>query len=321
MLVQEGMRSSLTCPLIVQGRPVGFMYFTHDQPGAYATAHVEFFQQIAGQLALIVEKGRLYSELATRTEIIAAQNRQMRQELETARTLQRALIPARPPAFPGLDVAFTYEPATVIGGDVLDLIEIPYRGVLFFVGDAMGHGVQAALLMAVVKTALHGAIAVADCAPAAVLGRVNRNLMNLLEGRLVTAACGLLDPTSRRLDLALAGHPRPWLVSARDRGAEAVGAAALPLGFDPAAAYPEVSLRLEAGDTLVVYTDGLVETENATDAMYGPERPVGLLGEHAREPVRVILERLRADLEAHRSHAPRADDLTILMLQTCGRPS
>ncbi len=310
------MRSSLTCPLVLQGHPVGFLYFTSDQPGVYANAHVEFFSQIADQLAMILEKGRLYSALAEKAEIIAAQNVRMKHELEMARTLQRALIPRRPLRFEGVDAAFAYEPATAIGGDLLDLIRVPYRGLLFFVGDAMGHGVQAALLMAVVKTALHGAITVADCSPAAVLGRVNRNLCSLVEGRFVTAVCGLLDPSSGTLDLAVAGHPYPWLVSWRDRGAQPVGQGALPLGLESAATFPEETLRLEPGDALVTFTDGLTEAQSpilVTMAQNGPpncwpdtpaNRPPPSWNGSARISMRTA------------AGTPHVDDLTILVLRT-----
>ncbi len=89
-IVGEGMRSSLTCPLIVGGRPVGFLFFSSDQPNTYSDVHVEFLQEIAAQLSVIVDKGRLYSDLAEQAAIIERQNAQFNKELEMARGLQRA---------------------------------------------------------------------------------------------------------------------------------------------------------------------------------------------------------------------------------------
>lgn len=146
LIVREGMRSSLTCPLIAQGRPIGFLFFSSDQPGTYSDVHVEFFQEIAGQLAVILEKGRLYSELAQQAAVIERQNRQMTKELEMVPSLQRSFIPDRLPALPRLEAAFVYEPAIQVGGDLLDFVPLANGQALIFVGDAMGHGVQAAML-------------------------------------------------------------------------------------------------------------------------------------------------------------------------------
>ena len=141
------MRSSLTCPLIERGRPIGFLFFSSDRVGAYSRRHVTFFQQIAGQLSVIVEKGRLYSELAEQAATIERQNRQFTKELEMGRRLQRTMIPQRSLVLPGLDLAFLYEPAIQIGGDILDAVPLADGSLLAFVGDAMGHGVEAAMLI------------------------------------------------------------------------------------------------------------------------------------------------------------------------------
>ena len=124
LIVREGMRSSLTCPLIVQGKPVGFVFFSSVDKDAYSNAHVAFFQQIAGQLATIVEKGRLYSGLAEQKAVVDAQNLAMTRDLQMARQVQQNLTPRKPPRVPGLEIAFQYEPASQVGGDVLDIVPV-----------------------------------------------------------------------------------------------------------------------------------------------------------------------------------------------------
>ncbi len=188
LIVSEGMRSSLTCPLIERGRPIGFLFFSSDRVGTYSHRHVTFFQQIAGQLSVIVEKGRLYSELAEQAATIERQNRQFTKELEMGRRLQRAMIPQRSLVLPGLDLAFLYEPAIQIGGDILDAVPLADGSLLAFVGDAMGHGVEAAMLMAAAKTSLHTAVR-RNHQPTAILEEINRELFELIGDRFVTAAC------------------------------------------------------------------------------------------------------------------------------------
>ena len=106
LIVREGMRSSLTCPLVVQDTPVGFVFFSSVRPGTYSAAHVGLFQQIAGQLSAIVEKSRLYGELASQNTVIEKQNEAMTRDLDMARQVQQALVPRVAPQVPGLEIAF-----------------------------------------------------------------------------------------------------------------------------------------------------------------------------------------------------------------------
>ena len=134
LIVREGMRSSLTCPLIVQDSPVGFVFFSSACPGTYSNVHVGFFQQIAGQLSAIVEKSRLYGELAQQKALIESQNLAMTRDLDMARLVQEALIPQAAPQLAGLEIAFGYEPMVQVGGDVLDIIPLSDGRVLFLWG-------------------------------------------------------------------------------------------------------------------------------------------------------------------------------------------
>ncbi len=214
LIEREGIRSSLTCPLTVQGVPVGFIFFSSFNKNTYSNVHVAFFQQIAGQLATIVEKGRLYDELAEHEAIIEKQNLLMAHDLTMARQVQQALIPQTAIAVPGVEIAFAYEPAVQVGGDILDILPLPDGRVLFFVGDAMGHGVRAALVMSIVKTALHSAVR-SDPRPATVLASINRVLAQFFSDYFVTAACCLLGPGPLQGELSLAGHAGPLRYRAR----------------------------------------------------------------------------------------------------------
>ena len=290
LIVREGMRSSLTCPLVVQGKPIGFLFFSSDQPDAYSHVHVEFFQEIAGHLAVILEKGRLYSELAEQAAIIERQNRQMTRELEMARGLQRSFIPERPPPVPGLEIAFVYEPAIQIGGDILDILPLSDGRVLIFIGDAMGHGVEAAMLMAVAKTALHTAVRTTSD-PAAIFQQINRELADLIGDRFVTAACARLDPATGTADVALAGNVQPLRFDASSGQVNQLGDSGLPLGIKATETYATVRYEFPPGDTLVFCTDGLVEATNPRGEAYGDERLAALVREPWTTPTRQACSR------------------------------
>ncbi|MCI0461947.1 MAG: SpoIIE family protein phosphatase [Gemmataceae bacterium] len=341
LIVREGMRSSLTCPLVVHGRPVGFLFFDSDRPETYRRAHVEFFQQIAGQLAVIVEKGRLYSELAEQAAVIERQNQQLRRELDLARQFQRAMIPSPALRVPGLTLAFAYRPALEVGGDILDIVPLPDGRTLVFVGDAMGHGVDSAMVMAATRTALLTAVRPScGCAgvkmncssvdPAELLRRINDELYEMLRGeRYVTAVCALLDPASGRAELALAGHPNPLHVSAATGEVSRPGDGGLALGLRAGVTFPTRCCRFEPGDTLVFFTDGVVEAKDARGQFYGEERLLEVVRRHLRDcwpaagsqPGRrrdpgELLRAIEADLQGHCGALSPNDDLTVLVLQS-----
>jgi serine phosphatase RsbU (regulator of sigma subunit) len=314
LIVREGIRSSLTCPLIVQGTAVGFLFFSSVHKNIYSDVHVAFFQQVASQLATIVEKGRLYSELAEHQAIIEKQNRAMAYDLEMARQVQQALIPPPISGLPGVEIAFAYEPATQVGGDILDIIPLADGRLLLFVGDAMGHGVRAALVMSIVKTALYSALQF-DPHPGAVLTHINHTLAGFLSDHFVTAVCCLLEPGARRGRFAVAGHPGPLWFQAAKRDVVQQGTPALPLGIAGGTQYAAASLELEAGDALVFSTDGIVEAFDPQGVQYGAERFRANVRRHGRQSAQELCAGIQRDHAKHCKDCPREDDLTLLVVK------
>jgi len=314
LILGEGMRSSLTCPLIVQGKPVGFIFFSSTDKGTYSNAHVAFFQQIAGQLATIVEKGRLYSELAEKKAVVEEQNLAMTRDLQMARRVQQTLVPQKAPALRGLEIAFGYEPASQVGGDVLDIVPLDGGRVLFFIGDAMGHGVQAALVMSAVKAALHSAIP-SDPRPASVLTRINKVIARLLGDRFVTAACCLIDAAGPAAELALAGHAAPLRYRRQTGDVVQEGAAGLVLGIDENAQYETTSIALGSGDTLVFSTDGLDEAFDPNGNQYGAKRLKNDVLRHGGSSAEELCASIQRNLREHCRGHVMEDDLTLLVVK------
>ena len=314
LIVDEGLRSSLTCPLIVEGRPVGFVFFSSTLKDTYRDVHVAFFQQIAGQLSTIVEKGRLYDELAEQKATVERQNVMMTDELEMARRVQRALIPAAEPDLPGLDVAFVYEPVQQVGGDILDIIPLGDGRVLLFVADAMGHGIQAALVMSVVKAALGSAVE-SDPRPEKVLAEINHVVTRLFDDRFVTAACCLIDSHGRRAELALAGHSAPLWYRAGMKNVAQHNRPSLPLCISKDTEYCAAPIALGTGDVLVFSTDGITEAFDRDGNQYGDERLKDCLLRHADSSAGELSAAIRRDLDAHCGDRRREDDLTLLVVK------
>ncbi|MEV6569488.1 SpoIIE family protein phosphatase [Streptomyces sp. NPDC051577] len=181
--------------------------------------------------------------------------------------LQHAIMPPAPAPLdaPGIRIGVRYRPAesqALIGGDWYDSVVLPNRQVLLCVGDVAGHGIEAATGMVVLRNALRG-LAVTGAGPAQLLTWLNAVAHHLTSDLTATAVCGIFDPDRRVLRWARAGHLPPILV----RGARATAfplAKGLLLGAVPNAEYEEEEVQLEAEDTVLMYTDGLVERRDTS---------------------------------------------------------
>ncbi|MGW8358333.1 SpoIIE family protein phosphatase [Streptomyces wedmorensis] len=225
--------------------------------------------------------------------------------------LQHAIMPpVKPPLdAPGLDVAVRYRPAeseSLVGGDWYDTVVLPSKKVLLCVGDVAGHGVEAATGMVVLRNALRG-LAVTGAGPGQLLSWLNSVAHHLTAQVTATAVCGIYDPASRTLRWARAGHLPPVLV----RGDDAVDLPLLRgllLGALAEAEYEETELRLEPGDTVLMYTDGLVERRDTA-----VHDSVAQLLTVARQPSDSLEHRL--DQLLARSKSDTDDDTCVVGVQ------
>jgi serine phosphatase RsbU (regulator of sigma subunit) len=220
------------------------------------------------------------------TEERAAEEHRLAIRLQEAIT-PRSAVPDELVAAAGLDVAARYRPSgegSLVSGDWYDTVLLPSKKVLLVVGDIAGHGLDAVTGMVAVRNGLRG-LAITGASPATLLDWLNSAAAHFTDGVLGTTICGLYDPADRSLRWARAGHLPPVLV--RDGRAEQLPLPeGLLLGADPEASYTEVVTSLRLGDTLLLFTDGLIERrdEPIDDAIAGllraASRPVGEIGEY-----------------------------------------
>ncbi|MFF3849216.1 SpoIIE family protein phosphatase [Streptomyces sp. NPDC002328] len=200
--------------------------------------------------------------LAATRDQLAQTEQQASERNRLTLQLQHAIMPPThaPLEVPGLQVAVRYRPAEeeqLVGGDWYDAVMLPSRMVMLCVGDVAGHGIEAATSMVVLRNALRG-LAVTGAGPGQLLSWLNIVAHHLTGAVTATAACGLYDPVRRTLRWARAGHLPPVLV--RDSGAVPLPLLkGMLLGAVPEATYEEEEIQLAAGDTLLMYTDGLIE--------------------------------------------------------------
>jgi serine phosphatase RsbU (regulator of sigma subunit) len=235
--------------------------FFHSLPWLIVIAGV-LISVAAALLTERLARGRARAErLAEQLDRLAAENRERYIEQRSiAQTLQQALLPARLPKLPGLQVSARYVPAQRggdVGGDWYDVVAIDDRHVLLVIGDVSGHGVEAATTMALVRHATLAYVA-EDHRPGAVLGKLSDFVTGAGNNYFATVLCALIDVQERRLTLASAGHLAPLLLSSG--GGEYVSVSAEPpIGFPHSAPFREETVTVPPGATLVAFTDGLVE--------------------------------------------------------------
>lgn len=271
-------------------------------------AEIGELQRLAAQLALALENAALRTA--------AANHGAIDRELEQAGAMQTHLLPRRLPVHATLDCAAATLSAEPVGGDCYDVVEGNARGFTLVVGDARGHGVPAALLLAGVQARFRSVAARGE-PPGAVLAALNHELAHRQSPDLfVGLLCARVDVRAARLELANGGLTPPVVCRAGGR-IEVLTEGGLPLGVRDGARYPEIEIELEAGDVAVLHTDGLTEARRG-DEMFGVDRVARVVAAQAHRRARDILDALLAEVRAF-AEVP-LDDLTVLVLKQLADP-
>lgn len=264
---------------------------------------------LQARLATQTALKRARDDLRRSARLLEAELEHKARELDMAARVQRSILPQASPTLHRLATAWYYEPTTEVGGDLYDVVPLSGGRTFLFVADAMGHGVQAALAISIVKATLSAYLGVGDDL-AGLLTRLDEAIAGLLDGRFVTAAACVIDPESRRLRYALAGHP-PFLVSGPS-GVRTVGEGSLPLGTGLGQSYRSDEVALDPGAGVLLYSDGLTEARNPEGTQFGLGALKIRYADLAETNPEETIRSLHATLKTFRGDEPFSDDLTIL---------
>ncbi len=238
--------------------------------------------------------------------------RQLETDLELSQVLQKALLPHRAPAIPGLDVAAFSRPAQIVGGDYFDFLRFRDGAHGLAIADAMGHGLSASLLMTGLQTSLRTLVPESK-APEEVLRRINHfYLHNVNFTTLITAFLGKFDPVARTLTYSNAGQNPPALYRAQQDQVAWLTPTGAAIGFVEDYEISAQSVSLAKGDVLLLYTDGVVEATNDAKEEFERERLEASVRQNAGLPAQEIVHAVRQSLKEFTGSQPLADDLTIL---------
>jgi PAS domain S-box-containing protein len=298
--VLRDVRALLGIPLIVKGRGRGVLHVGSLKDRRFSEEEVSLIALAADRAALGIEHARIYER-----------------ERSIAETLQRSLLPDRLPDIPGFDLAASYQAAGEgydVGGDFYDAFAVDDGRWLVVIGDVCGKGPEAAALTALTRYTLR-AEATHEPRPAALLTLLNRAILQQRsDQRFCTAACALIErqDTGAAVTVSVGGHPLPLIVRADGR-VEPVGRAGTPIGMVDDPSLSEETTSLGPGDTIVFYTDGLLDA-HAPRRMLGEDDVAEVVGASAGLPPSTLVSRLHR--EATRlSDTPARDDVAIVALR------
>jgi sigma-B regulation protein RsbU (phosphoserine phosphatase) len=297
-------RSEVAVPLIVQDRVVGVLDLESDRVGYFSDDHVRTLALLAPQVASSVENARLYAELAQR-------ERRMEGDLEAARELQRILLPDAQPEIAGLEAAVRLRPAREISGDIYDIFEQRGGQTAIAMGDVSGKGVAAALYGGLMSGLLR-TLAPRRPRPAELMRALNDALVaRRVDGRYVTLGLLLWDATTRRIVMANAGALPPMIC----RGTEIlkIRVEGVPLGLLDAREYEEVTFQAEAGDTIVLYSDGITDHMSAAGTEFGRGRLAQIVRSNCRMPADGLILEIFKELDKFSTVA--FDDQSVFVMK------
>ncbi len=249
--------------------------------------------------------------LPSNAEAEQRRSAEIEQDLALARDIQQGLLLEAAPRLTGWELTAISLPARDLGGDLYDFLPLGggWHGIM--IGDVSGKGLPAALRMAVARTVFRHE-ARRNEMPALTLAAVNRAVLSEIPHGMVTMLYARLNITQGELRLANAGHTFPMIVNGTAHELELSG---LPLGVDGDSDYEEAALWLNYGDSVVLYTDGVLEAEDTQGQIYGYERLVALVEANCTLKPRAMVALLLHELRAWSGSRTQSDDITMVVLR------
>src|SRR5688500_14362637 len=298
-------------PLVSQGELIGLLNLgPRLSQQEYSADDRKLLNDLATQTAPAVQ----VAQLVRQQQQQAQERERIEQELRVARLIQQTLLPKHVPDLPGYQLAAYYQPAREVGGDFYDFLELDNGHLGLVVGDVTDKGVPAAIVMATTRTMLRASAQRLD-SPGEVLKRVNDVIVrDIPPNMFITCLYAILDQETGLPRYANAGHDLPYRRRTSNGSAEELRATGMPLGLLPGMSYEEKEIGLEGGDTVLFYSDGLVEAHDPQRDMFGFPRLQGLVGAHRSDGPAMVNFLLSELARFTGEEWEQEDDITLVTL-------
>ena len=303
--------SIIASALKIRKKTFGILYASTNRQFGFMSESSAIVGTFARQVAAAVDNSRLME-----TEL---ERERYREELAIARSIQEGFLPGKLPEIENIDLAGLSVPSMQVGGDYYDVFPIPGGFYGIAIGDVAGKGTAAALLMAALQSALHAIAPGMGKNAGETVASLNRVMSERMpDDKFITFFFGVLDPVEKTLSYCCAGHDPP-ILSEYDGKIKRLSEGGLVLGIVSDASYVTTTMKLNSGDRLLLFTDGITESmDSETETEFGSERLAAFLtGQQTLQPG-TVLENLLDRLVSFRGQIAAMDDMTLLMITCAG---
>ncbi len=299
-------KSEMVSPIISNDEVIGVFDLESDDLNAYDSDDLSILKLLASQVAIIIEKVKLHQQLIEKKRLEA--------QLDVAREVQLELLPDSDPQLEGFDISAYIFPTEEVSGDYYDWVKVFDDQIALIVADAVGKGIPAALLMAFLRASLRAGVQI-GYAPQIAFSKVGNLLWDSVEDhQFITAVYGILDSTNKTFVYSNAGHNPPLLIKP-DGEYRFVEYGDLPLGMFRNMRYHQHFIRMEAGQILVLYTDGITEATNSDSEEFGRERFAECILEGFDLSAKDLIQFVRKGLTEFTDREFLDDDGTIFIVK------
>jgi sigma-B regulation protein RsbU (phosphoserine phosphatase) len=299
-------RSEMTMPLIYKGTVIGILDIEHTRAHFFNEDHERALTTLAAQVAISIENARLYQR-------VAQQEQRLESDLAMAREVQLRLLPPVKPKHARAEFAARFLPARTLGGDLYDFIQYDTNRSAIVLGDVSGKAAPAALYAALVSGIMRSE-ATQHLSPSEMLKTLNDSLQERrVDSQYVTMLYSVWNDDNQTLQISNAGAVQPLFC--REGEVETVKAEGFPLGMFPNVRYEEFTLSTQPGDSLIFFSDGIVDAQNAEGDMFGNDRLVAVVKKTQHKAASKIAEAIFSEVGRFQKGMERFDDETVVVLR------
>ncbi|MFZ0274862.1 MAG: SpoIIE family protein phosphatase [Acidobacteriaceae bacterium] len=305
-MVNPETRSEMTVPLIYKGTAIGVLDVEHTRLHYFTEDHERAMTTLAAQIAIAVENAQLYQR-------VTLQEQRLERDLAMAREVQLRLLPPAKPQHKRAEFAARFLPARTIGGDLYDFLQYDANRSAIALGDVSGKAAPAALYAALVSGIMRS-VANQHLSPSQMLKTLNDALQERkLDSQYVTMLFGVWNDENLTVQVANGGSVQPLFC--RGEEIETIRAEGFPLGMFPNATWEEFSIATQPGDSLVFFSDGIVDAQNAAGEMFGNDRLIATVKKHQHKSASRLAESILTDVGRFQGKRDRFDDETVVVLR------
>jgi len=306
-MVAQSIRSAMAAPLFDNEKVIGLLYADDSDPGTrFSRDQLQAFTLLANVIAVALSHARFHA--------LEEEKRKQDAQLQAAGEILQHMLPATLPECDGYELTARIDPCFEVGGDLYDVRRLPDGRYAVMIGDVVGKGLGAALLVSHVISLVRFMTAELF-EPADLMRRLNEEIFCCTDSvRFTTVFLGYLEPDSGRVTYVNAGHNLPYVIRA-DGQCETLVSTGLPVGVLEEFTYTTGELNLAPGDLLALYSDGIPETHDSQDEEYGEERFEQLLVRERSSDLSAIVDTVQEELGEFRGTTPVGDDVTMLFVR------